>query len=86
MNKKVAVTMMALLPALSFGSGAADELGLTQLHTEIKPEISVIALSPEQAKEFAKVRSEYLDRKNALEAEYQAQLDAVLTKPAADKS
>lgn len=84
MNKKVAVTMMALLPTLSFGSGAVDELGLTQLHAEVKPEVSVIALSPEQAREFAKVRSEYLDRKTALEAEYQAQLNAVLGDIVAD--
>lgn len=74
--------VLAVLPSLAFASGSTDVATTAARNVEPRPVVSVIALSAEQAAELTRVRTEYQARKIMLEAEYEAQLDAILAKPA----
>jgi hypothetical protein len=72
--------VLAVLPGLVFASGSTDLVGMTGRSIESRPVVTVIALSSDQAAELTRVRNEYQTRKIQLEAEYEAQLDAILAK------
>jgi len=74
--------VLAVLPGLVLASGATDVVGTAGRSIESIPVVTVIALSSEQAAELTRVRNEYQARRIQLEAEYEAQLDAILAKPA----
>jgi hypothetical protein len=77
--------VLAVLPGLVFASGSMNgstDVAVTAArNVESRPVVSVVALSAEQAAELTRVRTEYQTRKIQLEAEYEAQLDAILAKP-----
>lgn len=70
------------LPTLVFASGSTEVASTAARSVESRPVVSVIALSSGQAAELTRIRNEYQARKIQLEAEYEAQLDAILAKPA----
>ena len=82
MNKFVSVLMIGLLPTLATASDVVD---LVPGRTEVRPVVSVIALTEDQARELAKVRGEYQEVKSRLDAEYEARLHAVLASSEAGK-
>lgn len=75
MRKFISLLVVALLPALA---SAGDVAELMDVRAEVRPVVSVIALSEDQARELAKVRGEYQVLKAQLDAEYEARLDTVL--------
>lgn len=81
MKKFISLVVVALLPALAQASDVAE---LTEARAAVRPVVSVIALSPEQAQELAKVRDEYQALKAQLEAEHDARVDAILTQSMRD--
>lgn len=82
MKKFVSVLLIGLLPALAWASDVAD---LVPGRTEVRPVVSVIALTEDQARELAKVRGEYQEVKSRIDAEYEARLHAVLAQTEAGK-
>lgn len=86
MNKLLSLMVVVLLPALAVANDTPDQAELALMQTDTKAEVSVIALSPEQALELAKIRSDYKASKILLETEYKARVDAVLTRNTADNS
>ncbi|MDR0780928.1 MAG: hypothetical protein LBF16_09600 [Pseudomonadales bacterium] len=75
MNKLLAVMMVAVLPALALGSDGTNSV--VQTHA-LKPVVSVIELSAEQARMLEKVHGDYQAKMATLEAEYNAQVSALL--------
>jgi hypothetical protein len=75
-NKHVAVLLVALMPALAVASEPAA-LREAALPT---PVVSVFAVDGNEALELAQVRDAYRAELARLRAEYQAQVDAVLTR------
>lgn len=73
--------VLAVLPGLLFASGSAEVAEMAARNVEPRAVVSVVALSAAQAAELTRVRAEYQSRKIQLEAEYEAQLDAILAKP-----
>lgn len=82
-NKHVAVLLVALTPALVVAS-EPGELRPAALPT---PVVSVIPVNGDEALELAQVRDAYRAELVRLRAEYQARVDAVLTRQStADRS
>ena len=77
MRKFISLVVVALLPALAQASDVAE---LMDISAEVRPVVSVIALTAEQARELARVRDEYLALKAKLEAEHDARVDAILAR------
>jgi hypothetical protein len=86
MNRLIATLIVAALPAVAMASGDTTHEQFPVTEVSVKPEVSIIALSSEQAEALAKVRSEYKARVLSLETEYRALMDAVLAYPDADNS
>jgi len=84
MNKLLAILTVAVLPGLALGNGTSDHDASARNNDGMKPVVSVVAISADQAEALAKVRGDYKTRKEILESEYQAMLDAVLAKPDVD--
>ena len=82
MKKLIAVMMVALLPGLALADEVAHKNNPEQQRSNLKPTVSVVALSAEKAQEFAELRSEYQTQKVLLDMEYETRLDAILAKPA----
>jgi|GEM_PF-998979 hypothetical protein len=80
MNKLLAVMMVAVLPALALGSDDADSVAPART---LKPVVSVIELTPEQVQLLEKVHGDYQARKATLDAEYKAQVEALISEQAA---
>lgn len=81
MRKFISLVVVGLLPALAQASGVAE---LTEARAEVRPVVSVIALSAEQARELAKVRDEYQALKAQLEADHEARVNAILARPSSE--
>lgn len=77
MRKFISLVVVALLPALAQASDVAE---LMEARAEVRPVVSVIALSADQARELAKVRDEYLALKARLEAEHETRVNAILAR------
>jgi hypothetical protein len=86
MNRLFATLIVAALPAVVLASGDTAQEKFNTVEAAVKPQVSVIALSSEQAEALARVRSEYKARALSLETEYKALMDAVLASPVADNS
>jgi hypothetical protein len=86
MNRLITTMIVAALPGFAFASGDAEQERFAVAQASVKPQVSVIALSSEQAEALARVRSEYKARTLSLETEYKALMDAVLASPDADNS
>jgi len=83
MNKLLAVMMVAVVPALAMGSDSMDSASSTRV---TKPVVSVIDLSAQQVQELERAHGDYQARKAMLDAEYKAQVEALITSPAAGNS
>ena len=77
-NNTVAVLLVALMPALAW----ADEAAEAQPRALPKPVVSVVQLSAEEAAALAQARDEYATQRAELRAEYEARIDALLTRGA----
>ena len=77
MRKFISLVVVALLPALAQASDVAE---LMEARAEVRPVVSVIALSAEQARQLAEVRSKYQALIAKLEAEQEARVNAILAR------
>jgi hypothetical protein len=75
MNKLLSVMMVAVLPGLALGSG---EVATDAQARTLKPVISIIDLSPEQAQALERVHGDYQAKKAVLDVDYNARVDAVV--------
>jgi Spy/CpxP family protein refolding chaperone len=75
MNKLLAVMMVAVLPGLALASG---EMNTTAQVRALKPVISIIDLTSEQAQQLEKVHGDYQAKKAVLDVDYNAKIDAVV--------
>ncbi len=81
MKKLIAVSLFALMPGLAMSDDAVHANQAERTANNVKPVVSVVALSAENAEEFARLRSEYQAGKIKLSTEYEMRLDAILSQP-----
>jgi hypothetical protein len=75
MNKLLTVMMVAVLPGLALGS---DDISSAAQTRTLKPVISIIDLTTEQAQALEKVHGDYQAKKAVLDVDYNTKVDAVV--------